>query len=342
MSIPDRSMHAVLRVDVRTRKDGEYYTDLSDVLRHAKMWIEAGLSDRNDFTDVMVTEMPPPAPQVTLGDLVKDAFAVRNAGCPSCSDGTHPSAPCKCGHDYHGHSSIGMNVRRPCLNCKCEAYQESQNYPRCGAWGGCPMPLGHNKGHADLPERHRAPDVEMSEPDNPAAHALAEYIASHPASTVMAACRYLGWKLTFDIQEDTCSHGPERHGPEAGCIECRCSSATGHATERTYACLQCRDTGACNGGPCPLSAESSLSVCSVCSGGMEWINGETGGWWSHWDASVDAAHRAVPTPSECPAALLPAGSDPAEPCVVGNPRNPLPHRTHRTAQGEAWIPSDEP
>jgi hypothetical protein len=26
----------------------------------------------------------------------------------------------------------------------------------------------------------------------------------------------------------TCKHGAEYHGPEAGCVECRCTSATGH------------------------------------------------------------------------------------------------------------------
>jgi len=30
----------------------------------------------------------------------------------------------------------------------------------------------------------------------------------------------------------SCSHDPERHGPEAGCIECRCTSTTGHVAER--------------------------------------------------------------------------------------------------------------
>src|SRR5690606_19241918 len=29
----------------------------------------------------------------------------------------------------------------------------------------------------------------------------------------------------------SCPHGPERHGPEAGCIECRCTSTTGHETD---------------------------------------------------------------------------------------------------------------
>lgn len=70
--------------------------------------------------------------------------------------------------------------------------------------------------------QERAAEVphKLEEPDDPAAHALAEYIATHPASTVMAACRYLGWKLTFELTPVTCP--------------------------------QCGDAGACNGGLCPL------------------------------------------------------------------------------------------
>lgn len=333
-------MHVVLRVDVRTRRDGDYYTGPSDVLRHAKMWIEDGLSERDDFTDVTVTEMPPPAPRVTLDNLVQDAFAERNSECPSCSDGTHPAAPCKCGHDYHGHGSFGMGPRR-CLNCQCGNYRESQNYPRCGAWGGCPMPLGHNKGHLDVPSRHKAPAVDLSEPDDPAAHALAEYIASHPASTVMAACRYLGWKLTFDLQEETCPHSPERHD-NSGCIECPCTSPVGHEVSQSFECAQCKDTGACNGGPCPLHTESSMSVCSVCSGAVEWIDGARGGMWSHWNTSMDGGHDAVPGPGDCPAGLLPKESGPVEICVVHNPRNSdVVHQIHRSASGEAWVRGEE-
>lgn len=27
----------------------------------------------------------------------------------------------------------------------------------CGAWGGCPLPAGHNMGRADVPENHARP-----------------------------------------------------------------------------------------------------------------------------------------------------------------------------------------
>jgi hypothetical protein len=27
----------------------------------------------------------------------------------------------------------------------------------CNAWGGCPLPAGHNMGRADIPENHAAP-----------------------------------------------------------------------------------------------------------------------------------------------------------------------------------------
>lgn len=43
----------------------------------------------------------------------------------------------------------------------------------------------------------RSPQVE---PDNPAAYALARHIADQPVSTLMAAFRYLGWSITFDLQ----------------------------------------------------------------------------------------------------------------------------------------------
>lgn len=29
---------------------------------------------------------------------------------------------------------------------------------RCGAWGGCPLPAGHNVGQADIPENHAEGD----------------------------------------------------------------------------------------------------------------------------------------------------------------------------------------
>lgn len=38
---------------------------------------------------------------------------------------------------------------------------------------------------------------DRTEPDNPAATSLARYIADHPMSTVLAATRLLGWRLTI-------------------------------------------------------------------------------------------------------------------------------------------------
>ncbi|MFJ3173771.1 hypothetical protein ACIPJK_23730 [Streptomyces roseus] len=40
------------------------------------------------------------------------------------------------------------------------------------------------------------------EPDNPAARALAQHIADHPISTVQAAFRELGMRLTFELREE--------------------------------------------------------------------------------------------------------------------------------------------
>jgi hypothetical protein len=40
---------------------------------------------------------------------------------------------------------------------------------RCGAWGGCPLPRGHNRGRVDIPENHLpvppAPAVPVTAPD---------------------------------------------------------------------------------------------------------------------------------------------------------------------------------
>jgi hypothetical protein len=39
--------------------------------------------------------------------------------------------------------------------------------------------------------------------------------------------------LTDDDQREVCEHDADRHDPEAGgCIECRCTSATGHDERR--------------------------------------------------------------------------------------------------------------
>jgi hypothetical protein len=51
---------------------------------------------------------------------------------------------------------------RPCrdasdqLRRKADEVQQPEAEP-CGAWGGCPLPRGHNMGQADIPENHRPP-----------------------------------------------------------------------------------------------------------------------------------------------------------------------------------------
>lgn len=56
---------------------------------------------------------------------------------------------------------------------------------------------------ADGATPHRDPDpVEPTEPDNPAATALARHIADHPISVVQAAFRELGMRLTFELHEE--------------------------------------------------------------------------------------------------------------------------------------------
>jgi hypothetical protein len=45
--------------------------------------------------------------------------------------------------------------------------------------------------------------AELTEPDSPAAYALARHIADHPVSTVQAAFRYLNAPLTIELHEDS-------------------------------------------------------------------------------------------------------------------------------------------
>ncbi len=47
-------LRAVFTVTVKTRPDGDYYVDEADLARHVKMWIEGGLEDRDDITEVTV------------------------------------------------------------------------------------------------------------------------------------------------------------------------------------------------------------------------------------------------------------------------------------------------
>lgn len=52
--------------------------------------------------------------------------------------------------------------------------------------------------------------VEPTEPDDPAAYALARHIADHPVSTIQAAFRYLNTPLTIELREDPAA--PEDRG----------------------------------------------------------------------------------------------------------------------------------
>lgn len=50
-----------------------------------------------------------------------------------------------------------------------------------------------------MSEAWRRFDPNEEEPDNPAADALARHIADHPVSTIQAAMRILGWKVSFNL-----------------------------------------------------------------------------------------------------------------------------------------------
>lgn len=55
-----------------------------------------------------------------------------------------------------------------------------------------------------MSEAWRRFELNTEEPDNPSADALARHIADHPVSTIQAAMRILGWKVSFslDVQEN--------------------------------------------------------------------------------------------------------------------------------------------
>lgn len=336
-------LSATFHVTVETKPGGDYYVDHDDLVRNVQPWIEGGLDDRDDIARVAIRVDPPGANLVEQLNSVLTAKRP-NPGCRLCSE-EHTSAPCECGHDYHGHGRKNSDMSGRCLNCSCRAFVATDNYVRCGAWGGCPMPLGHNRGHSDIPENHQQPEPTPLADDHPAAYALAQYIAGHPMGTIMSAFRELGMKLNVTVEE-VCPHGPERHGPEAGCIECRCTSTTGHETgdvtaEPNERCPQCGYAGACAGGPCPLldappEEEQHFSVCATCPRALTWINCPAGGWWAHWNHPADG-HDAVPTPGQhCSAGLMRLDGDPVERCVVHGR-----HRWHRTLLGEAWIPGED-
>lgn len=369
-------LRADVHVTVETRENSSYYFDHEDFTRHVTMWIDDGLSCRDGVAQVTVTTEPP---RVTLAEQLKGVLdrPTKGPGCRLCSS-DRPEPPCKCGHDYHGHGALGLGPRQ-CLNCQCPQYQGAEDYPRCGAWGGCTWPLGHNKGHSDIPENHQTPEqrkatpegcpecgdsgacngglcpllegqpsgvecaastsgdclaerhggpacdtranecvhggqpaeelVELVEPDNPTAHALAMYIADHPVSTIQAAFRELGWRMSFKVI-------PEEDEPGPSCLE----------------------NPDCDGNCCQHSTspevenEVARSICVACQGSIRWVDGPTGGWWTHQSRPKGGDHLTRPSPSGCPSGLLPAGIGPAVRCVVLGR-----HRIHRATSGAAWT-----
>lgn len=50
----NRALCVVLRVEVVTRRGGDYYADEWDLARHVTGWIEEALRDRDDLAEVAV------------------------------------------------------------------------------------------------------------------------------------------------------------------------------------------------------------------------------------------------------------------------------------------------
>lgn len=50
-------------------------------------------------------------------------------------------------------------------------------------------------------ESWRRFELNEEEPDNPSADSLARHIADHPITTIQAAMRILGWRLSFELVE---------------------------------------------------------------------------------------------------------------------------------------------
>ena len=148
--------------------------------------------------------------------------------------------------------------------------------------------------------------MELIEPDNPAAAALAKHISDYPISTIQAAFRILGFSVSFELKAD--------------------------------ACPQCGTSGACNGGPCALVKPpvlASLSACRICVGVVSWVDAPTGGWWAH-DRHPDDHHNAEPFTTSCRSAFMRLRED-AELCVVHGPHeshNGL--AMHRGLSGMTW------
>lgn len=53
-----------------------------------------------------------------------------------------------------------------------------------------------------MSEAWRRFELNEGEPDNPSADSLARHIGDHPLSTIQAALRILGWKVSFSVSEE--------------------------------------------------------------------------------------------------------------------------------------------
>ncbi len=88
----------------------------------------------------------------------------------------------------------------------------------CGSGGEPCARHEREESHAD--GEHELCGAECTEPDSPAAYALARHIADHPVSTVQAAFRYLNEPLTIELHEDPAV--PPELSADATTVEVEC------------------------------------------------------------------------------------------------------------------------
>lgn len=91
-----------------------------------------------------------------------------------------------------------------------ETQQPGAQAEVCGAWGGCPLPRGHNRGQADIPENHRAAPAVVVQPAEPA-----ETEARISPTEELLATRC-----------DACRHTLNRHVRHGACTVALCVCGT--------------------------------------------------------------------------------------------------------------------
>lgn len=78
---------------------------------------------------------------------------------------------------------------------------------------------------------------EPTEPDNPAAYALARHIADHPVSTIQAAFRYLNAPLAFELHEPAAAPVvPPATGQDPDCLFCHTDTPDNRVIARSGTC----------------------------------------------------------------------------------------------------------